>query len=286
MATTSIENTDPLFHPHTPHTPKNIDNKKRHFSEVSADSPIDSKTKPIGESKMKELLDAALEKALKPIHDQLTQLQHSKDEREDEAEYFHSTLASLSHKNDNLDGKVTKLEEENASMRSKINSLEAHSRRSNLKFYGFDENRFENAEQLVLDFLRSTGFDLGEMAVERAHRLGPYVPGKSRPVIVKFWHFKERERIWKILAGGTNRYYHSKISIAEDFPDAIESARKRLLPIFHAAKHYRDPVTKNPVKVRLNVDRLYINNQRYTVDTLHLLPQALQPAAIYTPSNW
>jgi hypothetical protein len=154
-----------------------------------------------------------------------------------------------------------------------------------LKFFGFQENRFENVESLVLEFLHDAGFQMSELTIERAHRLGPYVPGRTRPVIVKFWHFKERERVWQQLGARSNPSSYRKVYITEDYPESIEAARKKLLPVFQAALRYRDPVTKQPLKVRMAVDKLYINNQRFTVDNLHSLPSALQPASIYTPHN-
>jgi hypothetical protein len=106
-----------------------------------------------------------------------------------------------------------------------------------------------------------------------------------RSIIVKFWHFKDRENVWRQLGGTSHPYVNTHVSIYEDFPDDVREARKKLIPIFHAAQRYRDPASGRPLRVRLTVDKLYINHDVYTVDTLHLLPDDLQPAAIFTPTN-
>ena len=69
----------------------------------------------------------------------------------------------------------------------------------------------------------------------------------------------------------------------EDYPPEIESARAQLLPIAIAARDSKDPQTNKSPYVKLVVDRLYINNEKYTVESLHRLPDHLKPARLFTP---
>ena len=92
----------------------------------------------------------------------------------------------------NLETRVKEAEKKNE-------NLEAQSRRENLKFYGIEDDRRETWEQTELktrNYL-TTQLDIDEsnIQVERAHRL----PSRSnpRPVIVKFSHFKDKERVLK-----------------------------------------------------------------------------------------
>ena len=50
------------------------------------------------------------------------------------------------------------------------------------------------------------------------------------------------------------------------------------MPIFMAARKQKNPV----LDVKLRVDKLYINKQLFTTETLHLLPAHLQPEALFT----
>lgn len=60
--------------------------------------------------------------------------------------------------------------------------------------------------------------------IERAHRLGAFHPDKKRPVIVKFTHFKDKDRIlgasWKIKG--------LEVTVSEDFSPNTRLARKKL----------------------------------------------------------
>ncbi len=54
---------------------------------------------------------------------------------------------------------------------------------------------------------------------------------------------------------------------------------KKILPIFLEAKKDKD------FKVKVVVDKLYINNQVYRVDTIKNLPEVLQPEHISNKMN-
>ncbi len=63
----------------------------------------------------------------------------------------------------------------------------------------------------------------------------------------------------------------SQIFIKEDVPPEVESRVNKLLPIFLETKKDKD------LNAKMVVDKLYINNQVYTVDTIKNLPEVLQP---------
>lgn len=161
--------------------------------------------------------------------------------------------------------------------------LETFSRRSNLRFLGIPEEEREQSEALVRKILREK-MDIQEndIYVERCHRLGPKSPGKTRPIIIKFTMFKDRELVWgnKLKLRGTD------IFITEDFPAEIESKRSVLMPVFKEVVRDREnfPVGQKP-RVALVVDKLFINTEMYTIDTLDRLPERYKLANITTKSN-
>ena len=150
-------------------------------------------------------------------------------------------------------------------------------------FHGITESEHEDCEQLVLDILHHAGLALHPRAIERAHRLGPSLRGKTRPIIVKFLHFKDRDAIWGKFGHGAIPPKFNRLHVREDFPPKIESNRTQLLPIAIAASKKKDPTTNRPPKTHLVMDRLYINNEKYTVQTLHRLSRFTQATSYLHP---
>ena len=131
----------------------------------------------------------------------------------------------------------------------------------------------------------NSNFPYDPRAIERAHRLGPSIPGKVRPIIVRFNHFKDREIVWKTLGHGSLPPAYNSRHVREDYPAEVEIDRSKLMPIARAAVNLKDPHTHSTPRVRLVADKLFINQQKFTVNNLDTLPDKLQPSAIFTPMN-
>lgn len=81
----------------------------------------------------------------------------------------------------------------------KITDLEDRSRRSNLVVFGVSEDEDETKavfRRKVLTDIFSTKLEITCKSVGRIHRLGR--PGKSRPVILYFQDYEEKQQIMKI----------------------------------------------------------------------------------------
>ena len=113
------------------------------------------------------------------------------------------SIKQMHTKFDNLERSMNDLKQENKHLReenslnSKIENLEAQSRRQNLKFFNVPESEkesWEESEHKIRQFMRDTlDIDESTISIERAHRLpGKYKP---RPIIAKFSFFKDRERV-------------------------------------------------------------------------------------------
>ena len=160
------------------------------------------------------------------------------------------------------------LRAENIDLKSQTNNLETYSRRDNLIIYGIPEQNGETASQceasvraLFVNKLQLTVQEADGIAFVRCHRL--YRPRKNitKPIIVRFSSFKDREHIWtkkKMLTDKT-------VNIGEDFPKSIAYKRRKLFPVFAKAKKL--PALAN-MKVSLKADVLSIGDRKYTVDTL------------------
>lgn len=130
---------------------------------------------------------------------------------------------------------ATAVSAEHSELRSRLDDLEDRSRRDNLLFYGVDDNASETwaeTENLVLDLIKNhLKLDISHEAIVRSHRLGSFVVGKIRPIIVKFSSFKTREKILSLKG----LLKPANVSLGEDFCRSTRQSRKKLLEFAKAS---------------------------------------------------
>ncbi len=170
-----------------------------------------------------------------------------------------------------IKAELAQLRQESKQQKDKVTRLEDQSRRDNLLFFGFEEQRGETESdcrqklyRLLTTTMQFSPQEVDDMKVVRCHRKGPYIQGRNRPIIIKMHWFADRQAIWarKGALRGTHFY------INEDYSDVTENKRRQLYPILKAAKNnpwYRDDVF-------INVDRLVLQGRSYTVDQMTELP--------------
>ncbi len=202
---------------------------------------------------------------LKGVREELNILTHSVTFAQSEAHEAKVKSGENEEKIGALESQVKKMQIDNNRLSKKIIDVESQSRRSNLKIFGVPRKEDENLQEWITSFLKDNlKIENPEnIEIERIHRLPG---GNPQPIIVKFLRFGDRQNIWKSrrnLAG-------TSFTLAEDFPAEIEQERRKLVPIMKAAKNMK-------MEAYMNVNKLYINKQMYTVQTLHQLPKRLQP---------
>jgi ribA/ribD-fused uncharacterized protein len=207
------------------------------------------------------------------------------------------TVDFVSSKLEKACNEIIEVKKENAALRasntamkfeiSKLKTdflnIESQMRRNNLLFDGVPEKvgsgngqtveSWQECEKSLIDLLKQhlghviTGVDL---IFDRVHRVGSKqrISQKPRQVIAKFALYKQRDLIWN------NRFklQGSSLWVSEDYPTVIRDNRKKLLPILQAAKRSKDVKS-----CALSLDKLYINNKLYTVDTINNVPESLKP---------
>ena len=256
--------------------------RSRRFSQISSPilSPVDLAANPPSEARMVQILA----EALKPLQEKLDDLIENQVQMDEQSAYFHTSVNELNSKHNEMQARIVELERENKDLRERVIHQESQSRRNNLRFHGLIEGNFDNAEEKVLKFLQSHGLNFHPRSIERAHRIGAFAKDKTRPIIVRFLHYKDREVVWRKLGHRLIPPNFNKPHVREDFPKEIDENRSLLLPVAVAATKTEDPSTQTPLKVKLVVDSLYINNQRYTKNSMSSLPSRLHPRNIYTPT--
>lgn len=102
----------------------------------------------------------------------------------------------------------------------------------NLLFKGISEKRSENCFDDVRCFIRDNLGIERDMYLERAHRLGRFVSGKTRPIIVAFRDFCDTLEI--LDASPSLR--GSDYGVSRDYPSEISKARQSLWPQYKLAR--------------------------------------------------
>lgn len=126
----------------------------------------------------------------------------------------------------------------------KIKSLEdqilyqdVYSRRENLRFFGLPEEAqgIENTREVLYKFLENELEleDARNIEFQRVHRLGKKRVGQSRPIIVRFLRFPERELVFKNVRDLGDE---SDVKVYADFPKEIRERRKKLWPKMKKAR--------------------------------------------------
>ena len=145
--------------------------------------------------------------------------------------------------------------------------------------YGEDKSLLYNKFTGVLNHMRVFNGQGARVPIAKIDRVGVYVRGQIRPIVVQFMRQSDIELLMK------NRLQlPDKIYVHEDFPPEIEERRRILRPIFNKAKkmhEYRG-------KCRLSFDKLILKGQTFTVaplNNLSKLPLDLQPRASAEKEN-
>ena len=203
-----------------------------------------------------------------------------------EVEDCQGQITQANAKISGLELQVNNLEDENKRLKAqsslqseKLLKTEIKLREYNLVFDGIPETYGEDSYLLhkkIVDVLNHMVVfnNCGSyVPMKRLQRVGPFIRGKNRPVVV---HFNSYSDIELLLY---NKLQLPKdVFVREDFPSEIETRRRVLRPIFNKARkmpQYRG-------KCRLSLDHLIIDGKCYMVEpnnNLHQLPAELQPRA-------
>ena len=186
--------------------------------------------------------------------------------------------------NDKIEYFSELVEEENLKLKQKLNHLENYSRRDNLVIRGIAETKDEVCETIVKNFckdkMKLDSVFIDSIKIVRCHRLGERQHGKPkwiRPIIVRFYNFGDRQQVW----GARSKLAGTPYGVTENFTGETEYNRKRLYPIFKAAKKMQ----KYEKKVYMYEDTLILNNIRYTVKDLDNLPEDVHPKKFCSKRN-
>lgn len=143
-------------------------------------------------------------------------------------------------------------------LQNKIDDLENRSRQHNLVFYGIPDTSvresWSQSESLVKEVC-STKLQVNPETIEKAHRLGKFREGKTRPVIARFGSLKEKH----LILGKAKNLKDTGIGMSEDFSEPVRKKRRIL---WQFARENRS----GDARVQLKHDTLHMDGIRYTYD--------------------
>lgn len=213
---------------------------------------------------------------LEAMHEQIKQLKkldllqemiHDIGELKTTVDFTNKLIEDLKKENvalrstvDSLQTETAWLTNENKQLKADLLDLQCRSMRNNIVIWGIKEEEKEDyiaTENLVKEFMKNDlqmpEEQIGKAVIERAHRLGrTKEQGKSRAIVVNFQNYKAKANVM----GQGKKLKGSHFSMFDQFPREIVERRRVLYPIMKEHKEKK-------VKVRLNMDKLYINNQLY-----------------------
>ena len=110
-------------------------------------------------------------------------------------------------------------------LEDKLSYLEGQSKRNNLVFDGIPEGKdetWDDCEAAVRKILEEKmGMEEAwrdtDIAIERAHRIGRFSKGRTRPIVVKFANYKHKNNVFK----NKSKLQGSDYRIQEQFSDKI-----------------------------------------------------------------
>ena len=158
---------------------------------------------------------------------------------------------------DKVTADLKSFREENEKLQSSVIDLKARYMRDNLVFSCIPEDKREDTEEVLQNFLqRKYKLDY-EIQFERVHRMGKWNEFNEYPrkIVAKFTYFKDREYIRTRAA---QKLRGSRVWVNEQFPPEIEEKRKKLYPVMRKAK-------RDNKKAKLVRDVLFIDGEEYSV---------------------
>lgn len=215
------------------------------------------------------------------------------------AEFFEEKLAKcdeemsdMRREVNNLKTQVITLERQNTELNVQCQMLtdshvktEIHRREQNVVFDGVPETYGEDAGLLhhkivnILNHMMIFNRQGSTVPIAREHRVGPYIKGKTRPVVCHFARHYDAEIVLK-----NRSQLPDKVYAREDYPSEIEDRRRILRPIFNKAKK----TNEFKGKCKLVQDKLVLDGKVYTVspfNNLDQLPTSLNPRNAAERSN-
>ena len=103
--------------------------------------------------------------------------------------------------------------------------------RENLLFHGIRETQHEDCDALVKQFITEKLDIAQEIIIDRAHRLGK-PKGRTRPIVVKFHQYTDRELVRKTAADKSEQLKHLNQGVGVQQTKSVLQKRRDLSAVY------------------------------------------------------
>lgn len=190
------------------------------------------------------------------------------------------------HIQDRIQENVTEfVDDRMKKMETKINynalKAQANQNKTNLIIIGLpeeDQPPFASAKELI-----SSTMGIKNVHIDVAYRLGSPPPEGSnyaRPILIRFPHIADRNKVWKRKSVITSEDGHTVIRIQQDLPKQLRQDLQLLHRVVRAASAF--PKYKS---ARVQDYKLILNGKTYAPNQLEHLPKQIRPSTLSTKSS-
>ena len=141
---------------------------------------------------------------------------------------------------------------ENHNLLQELDELKQYTRRNALRVYNpnWKESTSEDTDKRIIDLAREFGVPIENFEISRSHRVGRQVPGKTRPILVKFIGYRPRERLFNIRKDIKAKY--PTVDIFEDLTAVTAQLSYKARQLRRAGEIYQTWVRDGKIFVVLN----------------------------------
>ena len=198
---------------------------------------------------------SGLEKSISNFGTELSKLNNETKEIEKTATDVETAMAFANTEIEALKKKEMASENKIKELEDKLLYQEVYNTRENLRFFGIPEptSGTEDVRQVVHKFLKEElELEITEyIEFQRAHRIGKKKAGETRPVIVRFLWYPEREMVFK---RAREMQEETNVKVYADYPKEISERRERWPRIKKAREK-----GKTAIFLKSEPDKLFIN---------------------------
>jgi chaperonin cofactor prefoldin len=170
--------------------------------------------KDVIKSVVAELFQNHQEKIEKRINDEVAKLREENEKLRSDNKKLTGQVGDLDEVINSLHKKLEDNEAMTRMALSKANYNEQYSRKNNIKFHGFRENKGENLLQTLNDTLSEVGVEIADQDVVAIHR----IPGKKdwpRPILIKLRNPEAKARVMR-KRSGIKSLQSGKVKVTDD----------------------------------------------------------------------
>jgi ribA/ribD-fused uncharacterized protein len=250
--------------------------KRPHLSDTSSSS-IDSASSPVSKPVPKKSKTMS-EEQIATLMRKIDGLQSSVNTTNDLIKKMQTSLNSTIATTDMLNIKTKELSFINDIQSHRISILESRAEKSDARWYSNnlilcgvpEQGQREDCDSIARELFDTIGVANDNRSLQCAYRIGRFVQGKNRPMVVRFQHVKDRDLVWHKRKDLSEGHY-----IRSMYPPAIHRKRRVLQAISNYAE--KIPRYKGTTRVTFS-NKIMVGKVLCGLDDLDKLPMDLQKA--------